>query len=560
MKQKKKWVVLLILLIIFILILTIKMITTNVKKSGESSFHDYVNDVENSDSSSEVYTEKKEENEKDIEDKDTTNIKSTLKSKKSTKNSKHSKGIKVKNDVNTTIEKNNTQADSSNTIEKTTIEEKTETLVYSSNGKCKNDGTAYEYMGGCYIKGTSENNYVWYNGFMWRIMGINEDGTIRLITDENVTSIPYGAYATALTYATNEGYINDWLNDYFYSNLNNTKSIIKEGTYFCSETTNGEKITEGRTKCTSGNEVKAKIGIISYDEFLLAGGGESYINIQQKFSTMTPYSDTYGFYVGVGNSMTSGYTAYVNNVYGIRPVINISSSTTIKGEGTVKNYYVLEKSKANNATGTLEDNASSGEYVKLENHTYRVVSKDSDGIKLILDGYYENEDGSVYLTMFGNFNTFIYSTVKTRLINNVLPWLGLANSDKVVATTWYQGIAEGNGFKYTVPLNADYEITNTKVGLIRLGEILATQSSTMLSKNYTEVRSKDNAVRYWTMNPTSSDTISSVWTIDTDGSTATQRIYTTDNKYKCALRPVIKVKSELIINSGTGTWNNPYEI
>ena len=76
-------------------------------------------------------------------------------------------------------------------LEGTPIIEKAKELVYS-NDTCKTDGTTYQYMDGCYIKGNPTNNYLWYSGFLWRIMGINADGTIRMITDENVTSIYWG--------------------------------------------------------------------------------------------------------------------------------------------------------------------------------------------------------------------------------------------------------------------------------------------------------------------------------------------------------------------------------
>ena len=72
----------------------------------------------------------------------------------------------------------------------TPIIEKAKELVYE-NDTCKTDGTTYQYMGGCYLKGKPTNNSLWYSGFLWRIMGINADGTVRLITDENVTAIPY---------------------------------------------------------------------------------------------------------------------------------------------------------------------------------------------------------------------------------------------------------------------------------------------------------------------------------------------------------------------------------
>ena len=58
------------------------------------------------------------------------------------------------------------------------------------------DGT-YNYMDGTYLKGEQTTNYVWFDGFMWRIMGKNADGSIRMITEENVTVIPRGARNTA---------------------------------------------------------------------------------------------------------------------------------------------------------------------------------------------------------------------------------------------------------------------------------------------------------------------------------------------------------------------------
>ena len=48
---------------------------------------------------------------------------------------------------------------------------------------------------------------------MWRIMGKNADGSIRMITEENLTAIPWGAEDTAQDY--DNSYINDWLNNYF---------------------------------------------------------------------------------------------------------------------------------------------------------------------------------------------------------------------------------------------------------------------------------------------------------------------------------------------------------
>ena len=80
-------------------------------------------------------------------------------------------------------------------------------------------------MDGTYLKGSQDFNYVWFDGFMWRIMGKNADGSIRMITEENLTVIPWGASNTAQDY--DNSYVNDWLNNYFYPKLG-TQGFISQ--------------------------------------------------------------------------------------------------------------------------------------------------------------------------------------------------------------------------------------------------------------------------------------------------------------------------------------------
>ena len=91
----------------------------------------------------------------------------------------------------------------------------------------------YNYLDGTYLKGKQRGNYVWFNGFMWRIMGKNADGSIRMITEENVTAITWGAKNTAEQY--DSSYANDWLNNYFYPKLKNKEMLVQQT--WCSETT-----------------------------------------------------------------------------------------------------------------------------------------------------------------------------------------------------------------------------------------------------------------------------------------------------------------------------------
>ena len=48
--------------------------------------------------------------------------------------------------------------------------------------ECIKNGNEYD-EDLCAFKGLNPENYLWYSGFMWRIIGINKDGTIRMITE-----------------------------------------------------------------------------------------------------------------------------------------------------------------------------------------------------------------------------------------------------------------------------------------------------------------------------------------------------------------------------------------
>src|SRR5574344_2706545 len=426
-------------------------------------------------------------------------------------------------------------------------------LELGSNGcKTNTSGTNYTYMGGCYLAGKRTDNYVWYSGFVWRIMGINSDNSVRMITEENETAIPYDNDSSLFKGSNAE----DWLNNYFYSHLKNT-SIIINGNW-CERGTNyiTTSSTANSTTCV-GTTINDKIGLISLDEYNLASAASSYLINFQYCRTLTP-ADSYNAWVvnHYGNAYRSCYP------YGLRPVINVNSASSItKGIGTLSDNYILEETKETNVTGNLNDIATSGEYVTLANKTYRVVSIDSSGnTKLILDGYYEETAGTNYTMAYGSTNTFDTTTttgIGYKLNNDVLNYLisssDTTNRNKLVTYNWYQNVFD-YGNSYTVSLNetSPTRTISAKVGLIRIGEMLSSQSLTILNKNNTSLN-QNYAATYWTMTPFIVNYVA--WIVHSTGDA-----YSIDVSDTSALRPVIVVNSSVTITSGNGLPNNPYQI
>ena len=405
------------------------------------------------------------------------------------------------------------------------------------------------------------NNSLWYSGFLWRIMGINADGTVRLITDENVTAIPWGADDTAQDW--DESYAKDWLNNYFYPKLKGN-NIIKEETW-CSETTTDEN--SARTTCTNNLSTgTAKVGLLTIDEYNLAGGSGSYLNIGQYQWTMTPYNSSIAWSVDeIGDANDN--SVYSTN--GLRAIINVNSDVTITGgNGTLgatwssqAGPYILNEDKSVEVTGKLNEKATSGEYVLFAEKKYRVVDKDSTGnTKLILDGYYE-EDGSIFKMKYNDTYTNVFSTttgIGQKLNGDVLNWL-TNNSEtektKLVSNyTWYQNNFD-YGQSYTISLNEESPTRSVQatVGLIRVGEILSSQSSSILTNGYNDTSSYNNATTYWTITPHTSS--SYAWDVGNEG-----LAYHNSVSSAGGLRAVIVVTSDVTITGGNGTWSSPYQI
>ena len=391
-------------------------------------------------------------------------------------------------------------------------------------------------------------NFLWYSGFLWRIMGINADGTVRIITDENVTAIPWGEKDTAENW--DDSYAKDWLNNYFYNRLKGKDIISKQ--IWCSEIATNN--SSSRMECTNNlsSEI-AKVGLITLDEYNLAGKTKSYFSDSQWQWTMTPSDSS-----SVWSIYSSGNLAAFNlsnYSVGLKPIINIVADAIITGgngsiEQTWSNEagpYILNEDKNTEVTGKLNEKATSGEYVMFAGKKYRVVDKDSNGnTKLILYDYYR-ENNLVFNMKYNDNNSNIFnvdSGIGKKLNTDVLEWL-VKNSDtenrnKLVSNyTWYQNNF-GMGYNYKISLEEKNALRsiNATVGLIRIGEILSSQNG--------------NPNMYWTMTPYIKDV---PWVIGEFGYSTVS-----SSNIEASIRPVIVIKSNVDIISGTGTVSNPYKI
>ena len=226
-----------------------------------------------------------------------------------------------------------------------------------------------------YFRGNVENNYVSFAGQTWRIVRVNEDGTIRIIMQDGINNNAYIKFnsnynnytymyytnSEAKTqlenwYQTNIGSKSDLAKNVVSDNYYCEQAKVKRASYFTSENANMTTYTSyiPNFKCTTdGNNkglVNASVGLITYDEVVYAGGyygqdnSNYYLYNLSNWWTMSPVGFVSGS-SGVWGVSGYGYITdgNVSNSYFLRPVLNLTANTQISdGDGTKNNPFIIE--------------------------------------------------------------------------------------------------------------------------------------------------------------------------------------------------------------------------
>lgn len=222
-----------------------------------------------------------------------------------------------------------------------------------------------------YFRGANvSNNYVKFAGYTWRILRINEDGSIRLVFDDPVYPKEnlYG-YFNPLTYNNeNMYYSNSNIEDGVMYKLEKwyTENIIDKGfvdkispanNYFCEQiknsnnnnneaenvdvTTKTQESYVANFKCeTDSNNkgiINTNIGLITYDEAIHIGANIKNTWFNNETMTMTPAGE--GKYWYISNGMAYDLHNY-QHFYA--PVINLKADLTVIGEGTVDSPFEIQ--------------------------------------------------------------------------------------------------------------------------------------------------------------------------------------------------------------------------
>lgn len=371
-------------------------------------------------------------------------------------------------------------------------------------------------------KGKEVNNYLEYSGYLFRIISVDEDDNVKVITDDAITNLAWG-----IDDNYEKSYIKTWLtgeNEHegiFYNSLNNALNYLVD-TSFCTET-----VDEDVKKCK--DNTTDKVGLLSLDEYKEVGGSKSYLNKDNYWWLSNPSEDGiwYVYSDGKINDVSNSGNEYYS--YGVRPVITIKGDTKlISGDGTLKNPYTIEKD-----TGNMLKDKSVGKYIKYSDLTWRIIEKNDSYVRVALDGFIK-EDNEDYERVYSNNLTTYSSTNAIGYYLNYMFYETLDHSYMVDGTIYTNRYDSTVDFNYLKLFSSSI---TAKVGMMQVGDLFM--------NDYSD---------YFLVSRTSTY-VGTVYRVLEDN-----KLYADLPTSKAKIRPTIFLDLDSPIKSGSGSKEKPYVI
>lgn len=262
-------------------------------------------------------------------------------------------------------------------------------------------------------KGYDVKNFIMFSGMMWRIVGVNSDNTIKLVSEDGVAALSIGSNAF------DETNVVKYLNSTFLNEIHNYGEYLKADSKFCTDVINDIN----NPTC---NELSngSFVGLLSVmDAKNTMDGTYSYLNnsvstwLSNK-SNKLPYLYRNGLMV----------ESFASNIASIRPVINLKGDNLYiaSGNGTYNNPYKLsdyEYGKSGDALNTR----LIGEQVIYSGNSFIITGFDKDkNIILTSAGPYTTAEGAEFIVGYTDENEVkildntVEGNIGYQLENNVL--------------------------------------------------------------------------------------------------------------------------------------------
>ena len=220
--------------------------------------------------------------------------------------------------------------------------------------KVEQEGDVY------YFRGNVVNNYVSFAGFLWRVVKINSDRSVKLILNTTLDDmVKFNESDTSFE----NSFIYQTLSNWYDLQLKEYDDLIASTMYCYDDSVLTEEnltiqylpahrlfVDKIPTYSCSGSYIPLKIALLSADEAVFAGASENANNsfylggsFQSSWWTMTPSKKekdvTYYMAIGKDGKLEKEIGQNTNLFY--RPVLSLSRRVRVDGMGTMEEPYIV---------------------------------------------------------------------------------------------------------------------------------------------------------------------------------------------------------------------------
>lgn len=384
------------------------------------------------------------------------------------------------------------------------------------------------------FKGSPANNYIRLSNMLYQVYGVDDNKNVIIVSAGDVANV-------------NHSKIDKWL-DYYYEHLNDkTKKMIVSSKY-CNM--NVEEANLATLECNSYTKQK-KVYIPSIvevnkaqlgDDNFMKPGTMSWVSNKQDDKKAYLTREVF-FYDEKGKSFL---TYDVTDNYGVRPMMVIRGDSLIQsGDGTVNNPYVFGDSKVAKG-GSLLNKRSTGEYIYIKGIIFRIIDVMTDGtVKVISNTSIGADLDDMVFTANPESDKITYNpnnkTSVAYAINNRV--------SEYVDTSYFEK------HEIEVPIYKNKiiygEEESTKKYEVMLSAPNMYEMFSAMSSSYQDSIS----LSYWLLNTSKGNRIAGA--IYDAGVPVNESI---GNYEKYGARVVGYLKSNVVVKSGKGTIESPYQI
>ena len=386
-----------------------------------------------------------------------------------------------------------------------------------------------------YYVGNVDNNYIYFNNMLFRIVRVNDDNSVLIVSNDALANVDY----------TNDGRFTDsaldkWLNDYFYNLLEPSYQDLIKSSSWCDDVISSDNITT--TECSRQTD-KRRVGILSLQDYNLSYDGVSSYLDKSNFSWYANLAeDNKAWAITSTDSYPNTiYSSESTNLLNVVPALNLKASTTIlEGDGTYTDPYVVVKRDAARRSSEL-NKRQVGEYVSYSGYLFRISNILDDGTtEVVMDSVLKSNNRQVDIGYTNGNKQKVYNpnqegNIGYKIKNDMTRYI---NTDLFVSKNIsvpiynknikYQGKKDTNEYKLLITITFD---------------IFSAKSSTA------------NDSGYWLRDSSKQDNTKAVVR-----SLGTLTYSNASDNLQAGVKVLAYFDKDVIIESGKGTYLDPYTL